>query len=252
MSIGALTLPSGAAAVTCGDVPTGGLATICVEGHFRILAISAANRPLTMKYGGTGHEWALYVTRDGRVYFVAFDAAGVNAAYSLPAAVNYSRWAHVAGCYSGSSCRVFVDGVDVTFASRISGGVVADTAQAAQLGGYIGQTSVGFVGRLGWCRVSDVCRYPGVPAGLASPPAVDAHTLAQWNMAEGAGATVDNAEGTAAYDGSISGATWSTTDGSNRARSQPIIGGGAFGGRIYAAAVIGAGSGVRRPGAAAR
>lgn len=228
MSVSVLAFSSGSAVVACGDVPTGGLSTLCAEGWFRVAALSAVNRPLMMKYGAGGHEWGLYVARDGRAYFVVFDAGGVNVAYSLPGVIGYTRWVHVAGCYDGTACQVLVNGVDVTFASRISGDVVADTGQGVTLGGYIGQASAGFIGRIGWCRVSNACRYPGIPAGPDVPPAVDGQTVAQWNVAEGAGATVDNAEGTAAYDGAITAATWATAVASDKARALPA-GVGEFG-----------------------
>lgn len=221
MSVVVLGCASGSAVVTCGDVPTGGLSTICIEGWFRVSAISTANRPLVMKYGASGHDWALYVTRDGRFYFVAFVAAGVNAAYSAAGAITYTRWVHVAGCYDGADCKVFLNGSDVTAASRLSGGVVADTAQDVTLGGYIGEASAGFMGRIGWCRVSDVCRYAGAPAGPDAPPAVDGHTLAQWNLSEGAGLVTDNATGVSAYDGQITGASWAQSEAGDKVHARP-------------------------------
>lgn len=220
--IGMLAFASGAAVVTCGDLPTGGLSALTVEGWFRIAAISSGNRPLVMKYGASGHEWAVYVTKDGRVYFVVYDASGVNAGYSELGAVARGTLTHVAGCYDGSHVKTWVSGADVTFASRLSGGVVADTAQAAQIGGYIQDGAIGFVGRAGWVRVSDVCRYPGPLTGPDVPPAVDEHTLGQWHMSDGSGATVDNAEGTAAYDGAISGAEWVSAVTSAKVRARPV------------------------------
>ncbi len=223
MTISVVQLASGAMAVACGDVPTGGLEALTVEGWFRVLAISAANRPLLSKYGGTGHEWALYVSKDGRAYFAVFTGDGVNVAHSAAGVIGYNRWQHVAGVYDGSDCAVFVDGVDVTEISRIAGGAVSDTAQAVALGGYLGDAGTGFVGRLGWARVSDSARYPGSINGVDQPPAVDGNTLAQWNMAEGSGSAVDNAEGTAAYDGVITGGTWGASVTSLKERAQPVM-----------------------------
>ena len=63
---------------------------------------------------------------------------------------------------------------------------------------------------LGWCRISNNARYTVgtdfVPS--RTPPAIDANTVGQWNMSEGSGTTVDNAEGTAARDGTITNGTW--------------------------------------------
>lgn len=210
-SVAVLDCASGAASIACGDVPTGGLATISVEGWFRVAALSAANRPLLAKYGAAGHEWALYVTRDGRVYWTVFDSGGVNAAYTETGVVLRGQWQHLAGCYNGTACKVFVDGADATLGGRLHGGTVLDTTQAMQIGGYIGSASVGFIGRVGWCRVSSICRYPAAVAMPDQYPHSDADTLGLWHMAEGSGETVDNAEGTAANDGVISGATWATS-----------------------------------------
>lgn len=223
MTVSVIQPQSGAVSVACGDVPTGGKNALTAEGWFRVLEISAANRPLLSKYGGTGHEWALYVSKDGRAYFAVFTGDGVNVAHSAAGVIRYNRWTHVAGCYDGTHCKVFVDGVDVTQTSRIAGGTVSDTAQAVRIGGFIGEEGVGFVGRLGWARVSDVCRYPGNINGVDQAPAVDGNTLAQWAMLEGSGSTVDNAEGTAAYDGVISGGTWGTSVTSDKQRSQPVM-----------------------------
>jgi hypothetical protein len=228
--------------VACGDVPTGGKNALTAEGWFRVLAISLANRPLLSKYGPDGHEWALYASRDGRAYFAVFTASGVNVAHSAAGVLRYNRWTHVAGCYDGEECRVFVDGADVTQTSRIAGGAVSNTAQVARLGGFIAEEGIGFVGRLGWARVSDVCRYPGNINGVDQAPTVDGNTLAQWNMAEGSGGTVDNAQGTAAYDGVITGpaesvsAAWGTSVTSDKYRSQAAVGG--MFGRLWPAGVM--------------
>jgi hypothetical protein len=222
--ISVVQLAAGTAVVTCGDVPTGGLSALTVEGWFRVLAISQANRPLLTKYGATGHEWALYVSRDGRAYFAVFSAGGVNIAHSGPGAVQYNRWIHVAGCYDGSDCAIFVDGADATEVSRSAGGAVSNTTQAVRLGGFIGEEGPGFIGRLGWSRVSRVCRYPGNIRGVDQPPTVDGNTIAQWNVSEGSGATLDNAEGTAAYDGVITGGAWATSETSDKWRAQAAVG----------------------------
>lgn len=243
--ISVVQLASGAAAVACGDVPTGGLAALTVEGWFRVFAISSANRPLLGKYGPDGHEWVLYVSKDGRAYCVVFNGTGANVAHSAIGVIGYNRWTHVAGCYDGSHIRIFVDGGDVTQVSRLAGGTVTNTVQAVRLGGFIGEAGSGFTGRLGWARVSDVCRYPGAPTPLAlrgvdQAPVVDANTLAQWNMAEGSGTTVDNAQGNAAYDGVISGGVWAPSVTSDKVRALPIRA-ARFGGRGLA---LGAAMGV--------
>ncbi len=223
-------LPHGAARIALGALPVGGLAALTVEGWFRVAAISAMNRPLLLQYGATGQAWALYVTLDGRAYFVVWDDAGVNVGLSPAGAVTRGRWVHVAGCYDGSWCGVWVNGLAVTDESELSGGeaggaVVDPAGQAAQIGGTIGENAVGFCGRVGWCRVSDVVRYPAPLRGPDLPPATDAHTLGLWQMLEGSGATVANAQGTAAFDGVITGGSWGQSVTSDKWRCRaPVVG----------------------------
>jgi len=63
---------------------------------------------------------------------------------------------------------------------------------------------------IGWCRVSSYVRYIEnfTPVSRLTPPETDANTLALWKMDEGTGVTVDNAEGTAARDGTIANGSW--------------------------------------------
>lgn len=240
MSVTVVQLGSGAASVACGGVPTGGLGSLTAEGYFRVLGIAGANRPLVGKYGADGHEWVLYVSRDGRLYFAVFTGSGVNVAHSAVGAVTFNRWLHLAGCYGDGACGVLVDGRDVTLVSRAAGGTVSGSAQAVRLGGFIADAGTGFIGRLGWARVSDVVRYPGTLRGVDQAPVVDGHTLAQWNMGEGSGGTVDNAQGNAAFDGVIAGGSWAASVTSDKVRALPAMAAG-FGGRGLAR---GAGMGV--------
>lgn len=225
MTVPVVVLGSGLAMVACGDVPTGGLEAITAEGWYRILAISAANRPLVSKYGNGGHEWALYATWDGRAYFAVFSVGGINVAYSAVETLRHNQWTHVAGCYDGVHCKIWIDGSDATAGSRVAGGVVAATAEPVRIGGYISDAAVGFVGRIGWQRLSDSCRYSGPLTGPDAPPPVDSHTIAQWNVTESSGSVVDNAEGTAGYDGQITSGVWATAVANNKDRALPVVSG---------------------------
>lgn len=204
-------LADGTQSIMLGDVPTGGLTAITIEGWMRVDVVRDVNRPLLIKYGAGARDWALYVTLDGRLYAVFFDVAGGNAVgYAAAGTVVAGAWGHYAGCYDAvdGHVKVWHNGADVTEVSRPTGNAVADTARAAQIGGYIGQVSAGFGGAVGWCRVSAGCRYPGTVTPGYRYPAIDALTVAQWNLAEGRGTTADNAQGNPAYDGTIVGGTW--------------------------------------------
>ena len=222
-----LVFASASDVVSCGDAPTGGLSALTVEGWFRVLTIAGGNRPLLAKYGAGGHEWALYVTSDGRVYFAVYHASEVSVGYTAAGVVTHGPWVHVAGCYDagGGHVKVWIDGVDRTQSSRPAAGAlaVADTPQALQIGGVLGDAAWPFVGRAGWQRVSNVCRYPGTLRMPDGYPAVDGQTLGQWNLSEGAGSAVDNAEGTAAYDGAISGAVWGVSVVDDKRLARPVV-----------------------------
>lgn len=199
--------------VDCGDAPTGGLVALGVECWCRPDAIGTGNRPLVAKYSAsapTRREWALYLTLDGRLYFVVWDVSGgVSAGYSAAGAVTTGAWRHVRGCYDAVAdrVRVFIDGVERTAGQQATGNAVRNTVQAVTIGGSLADPAIGFVGCIGPVRISSVCRsaYSVIPVRY---PAVDANTVAQWNMAEGRGTGIDNVQGEAAWDGLIVGATW--------------------------------------------
>lgn len=128
----------------------------------------------------------------------------------------YSGWHHVAITYNDNTDRlihVWIDGVEVEYASQVaaSGALSSDAASTLYIGNNSASTRC-FDGCIAWCRLSDTVRYTGTftPDELCSPPAIDGNTVAQWNMTEGSGATIDNAEGTAASDGTITNAVWAS------------------------------------------
>lgn len=219
--ITALRFPSGTAVVNCGNLPTGDLTALTVEGWWRVGAFSLVNRPLLLQYGTSGKAWGLLTTRDRRLYFVVWASGGVSVAHSASQVVRYTRWTHLAGTYNGAAIRVWLDGQEVTAVSRLSGGLVANVAQDMTIGGYISAASTGFVGGCSWCRVSDSIRLPGAVPGPDCPPSVDSHTVGQWHMSEGSGAVAANATGVSAYDGVISDAQWVTSEAGDRRRARP-------------------------------
>jgi hypothetical protein len=189
--------------VECGDADTGGLVALSVECWCRPDVVGTGNRPLVSKYDvgndSDGNEWALYVTRDGRVYFVAWDVSGgVSAGWTAVGALGERAWRHVRGCYDAVAARVrvFLDGVDVTEDWDATGNAVQDTAQPVRLGGHLADAEIGFVGAMGPVRICSVCRsaYSVIP--VTYPP-VDGQTVGQWNLA----GNLVNAKGDAALDG---------------------------------------------------
>ena len=78
---------------------------------------------------------------------------------------------------------------------------------------YLGSRPSGartFDGAIGWIDISKVSRYTNGEAFKDDrrPPTIDINTVAQYLMDEGAGATLDNAEGTAALDATVSNHRW--------------------------------------------
>ena len=64
--------------------------------------------------------------------------------------------------------------------------------------------------RVGWQRLSNIARYMTnfTPDSINSPPGIDANTLGQWNMTDGIGTVLDNAEGNVAKDGTLVNGVW--------------------------------------------
>lgn len=127
-------------------------------------------------------------------------------------ALNDSKWHHVAMTFDDAGDRkvyLYLDGI--LRGSQIAGvgAILSDAADNL----FLGKRSTGFFlnGAIGWSRISNSVRYTGtgqvfVPA--RTPPASDGNTLALWYMDEGTGNTVDNEEGTAGRDGTLTNCTW--------------------------------------------
>jgi hypothetical protein len=175
---------------------------------------TSTNRLTLFSKGRYGTEgWAVHVTNNKvEAYFQCATSAAASAtsANSLPVD---GKWHHVSCYFNDAGDRkiyIAVDGVWCTYVSQTAGvgAIISDAAYNLLLG--MNNTSYAFVGNMGWTRISNNARYTVgtnfVPA--KTPPAADANTLAQWNMAEGTGTTVDNIETTASRDGTITAGTW--------------------------------------------
>lgn len=106
--------------------------------------------------------------------------------------------------------HTWVDGLEVGLVTNNRDGViVTDAAQTLYMGANA-DVSRAIEGAIAWARLSDIVRYTStfVPPSPSDPPAVDANTVLQYNFGEGGGTTLDNEEGTAARDGTISNGVW--------------------------------------------
>lgn len=199
-----LVCADGSQFVTFGVAATGGRPALTVETWLRADVIAEVNRPLVAQWAAAG--WALYVMRDGRVVLLVGDTV----VYSTTGALVAGLWQHVAGTYDAVAAtgRLFVAGVDVTEDVQGPLAVTPAAVQPVRLGGTLVDPDYGFGGRFGWGRVSSTVRYAAGFTPVREYPAVDGYTLLQWHLAEGAGSVTANAQGDAALDGVLSGATW--------------------------------------------
>lgn len=192
--------------VSCGNVPTSGLVALTVEGWFYLDDVTPT-QGLVSKDGGTAQDWALYTLNSGQIGFRVKNATGTAQTAIFTTGVSEKVWFHAAGVYDGSTVKVYVNGTAGGVAPAQTGNVATST-QVVEMGRYSG---AGYLnGRIGWARISNTARYTANFNVMRLPAKKDANTKAQWNFTEGSGTTLDNIEGTATYDGSVTGATWLT------------------------------------------
>lgn len=128
---------------------------------------------------------------------------------SLSNTVRVGEWVHLAGTWDSSAetIKLFINGISVGTNNTGSGAVLDDSAETL----FIGSSSNGIShsGLIGWVRISNVVRYIGsfAPDVRKVPPAIDANTVAQWNMNAGTGSTVADNSGNG-HNGAITGAQW--------------------------------------------
>ena len=192
--------------VGCGNVPTSGLAAITVEAYVKFDVISG-DRGIITKNGGTAQDWTLYLDSSGRLAFWIKNNSGTAQVAHYTGGLATGVWYHVAGVFNGSVVRVFVNGVVGTTAPALTGTVTTST-QAVEMARNAGVEWLD--GNIGWARISNTARYTAAFTPPAMLPKKDSNVLTQWNFTEGRGTVLDNITGTATYDGTINGATWST------------------------------------------
>jgi len=153
----------------------------------------------------------------GRVFCATTNAQSITSGINIVD----GRWHHVAMFFDDAGDRkvyLAVDGVWVASYSSQDAGVgaiVSDAAEDLHIGNRKGE-DLTWDGAMSWCRISDNDRYAHeagfTPAPRTNPPASDGNTLALWYFDEGTGTALDNEEGTAARDGTISNGSWATSN----------------------------------------
>jgi hypothetical protein len=180
---------------------------LCVDGWFRASDVNTSN--IIRKGVANTSGWEV-LNVNSQLYarvICATTHPSVAGAYIFD-----QKWHHFCYLFNDGGDRkgyLACDGVWTT-GGTASGAIVADAAYDVVIGASNGKNSNFLTGAVGWMRISNVARWTAGTNFIPprTPPATDANTLAQWNMGEGTGTTVDNAEGTATRDGTITDGTW--------------------------------------------
>lgn len=187
------------------------------EGWLRTFGPGESNRGVVIR---KGFGWIL---RTDNRYGLLMAVLGATNALRASIPSEYwpfdGEWRHLAVyCnYITDTIRFWVNGVEVSDrAFDVESGAGAYTTDVGS-DLFIAASSATpqwtYDGMFGWQRLSNYQRYQTssftVPP-LGENPAIDANTIVQYNMSEGSGATIDNAEGTAAFDGTATDITWDT------------------------------------------
>lgn len=189
--------------VDCGAVATSNLAALTVECWVQVVGTGDGGI-LSQWHATNGTAWRLAL-KDDRIVWRVMDKYEDTFSVASVDALVAGTWYHVAGTYSeAGSIVLWVNGASVE--SDTAGYAVNLTTSDVEMGRVL--SSYGQI-RLAWVRISDSVRYSAAFTVPKLPPWPDAATLAQWDFIEGVGTTLNNRETTAAYDGAISGATWS-------------------------------------------
>ena len=118
------------------------------------------------------------------------------------------QWNHLALTYGGTNSELWVNGVkDGTTALT---GTISNASNSVTIGSN-GSNGELFKGTMDELRISSSVRYTGTFTPTREPFTPDSDTVALYHFDETSGTTADNAEGTAALDGTLGGTfnpTW--------------------------------------------
>ena len=155
----------------------------------------------------------------GRLY-ADVACATTNAESNTSIVLHDDTWHHITMFFDDAGDRkiyLAVDGVwTVSYNAQVAGvdAITSDAATDLFIGRRPSAGVEFFLGAMSFARISDNDRHTAGGASFTPPARADVitsdgNTLALWNFDEGSGTTLDNAEGTAARDGTISNGTWS-------------------------------------------
>ena len=165
---------------------------------------------------GATDGWVIYTGGGGEILAIVYFDTDYSQAKSssgfLPADAG---WRHVTMYFNDAGDRkvyLAVDGVwETSYQTQTAGSdpIDSDAANDLLLGKYAGGSSY-VDGAIGWYRISNNDRYSHgtdfVPA--KRPPASDANTVLLCHVDEGIGTALDNEQGDAGRDGTITNGVW--------------------------------------------
>lgn len=158
---------------------------------------------IAMQRAGTppGHTgWQLWFEsyNDLGDVIVYFDLLASNAA-SIQRfnALTLHRWNHIAATFNGEEIALYSNGVRRGAPQALYQPASFPAGDyGLTLGPYDNLWFYGYVGRIGFVRISSTVRYTGTSyTPPARPPAIDAYTIAQYNFDERGGTTLHDASG---------------------------------------------------------
>lgn len=185
--------------VDCGAVATSNLAALTVECWVKFDALEDGG---IVAQWGLAQVFKLEMSSSKVVWTVTDARSGVFSARSED--LSTEKWFHVAGTFDSSGVGLWIDG-ELVGSDTGSADALPANSQDVELG-RLSTTYASM--RLAWMRISDSVRYAAAFTAPKSPPWPDANTVLQYDFIEGTGTGLNNREGTATYDGTISGATW--------------------------------------------
>lgn len=184
--------------------------TVTIEGWFRCRFTLDVVRRFFDKTGGTsvGYYGAGKLSATTQ-YFGVYISGSENALTFLSTILQDNVWHHIAHTFSPTTRRdVFIDGAFFITENISNRTVTADAAVDFCIGNRPAGDR-GFIGDIGWVRISNSVRYsaPFTPPPRLVYPTVDANTVRLFKMNEGTGTTITDYSANA-QNATLSNGTW--------------------------------------------
>lgn len=178
----------------------------------KILSLNANITTLIAKGDNTATNYTIDIHPTNGIRWFGYQSAvakGITSSSQPP----YGSWVKIDGTFDGTTWNLYVNGV--LLKTQTDSATLSTNASALQLGlRSFTPTNYYFRGQMANVAIYNDVRTPDEIKSdfiTGSVDVSDANIVARWKLDEDTGTTADNAEGTAALDGTISGATWTDT-----------------------------------------